>query len=147
MISYIESLLFNKNKKKSCLIICNSYPILFYILKKHYKIHLPKPRYDVYSLEIASIGSFVVYKPKDINLELLDKWLFECNKQYPPNRYDLDIIIALGNDINIKNIGISMYQREKITYENSNYEYYIMERYNENLDDEDTILLPNKTVL
>jgi hypothetical protein len=120
---------------------------LFYIFKKHYKIHLPKPRYDVYSLEIASIGSFVVYKPKDINLELLDKWLFECNKQYPPNRYDLDIIIALGNDINIKNIGISMYQREKITYENSNYEYYIMERYNENLDDEDTILLPNKTVL
>jgi hypothetical protein len=145
MISYIKSLLFNKNKKRCCLIICDSYPILFYILKKHYNIHLPKPRYGVYSLEIADIGTFVVYKPKDINVELLDKWLFDCNNQYPPNRYTLDIIIVLSNDI--KYLDISMFQREIITYENSKYEYYIMESYNQNLDNEDTILLPIKKVL
>jgi hypothetical protein len=89
---------FKTEQKKACIIIANSYNLMFTILLSKYGIHLPSPKCHTYTLEISNIGLCVGYKLSKIDYVSFKELFDFCNKQYPPIKYELDIIFILSDD-------------------------------------------------
>jgi hypothetical protein len=90
---------FEIKQKRACIIISNSYQVMFKIVLSNYGIHLPIPKCNQYALEIKNTGFCVGYKLPEINYKCFKELIDWCNKIYPPENYDLDIIFILSDDM------------------------------------------------
>ena len=79
------------------MIIGNSYTAMNSVILNKYGIHLPKPAYPVYSLEVANIG--IQYNCiRYLSCAKYKAFVKDCHKEYPPDKYDLDIVIILTKE-------------------------------------------------
>lgn len=84
-------------KRKACLIVGSSYLAMNRVVLSRYGIHLPKPDYTEYRLEIAKVGIHFHYLT-DLSSRKFRQILGDCNFDYPSHKYDLEIVIVLSKD-------------------------------------------------
>lgn len=76
------------------MIIGSSYHAMNFVILNKYGIHLPKPEYAQYSLEVAKVGvhyNYISY----LSCVKYEAFAKDCRKEYPQHKYDLDIVIIL----------------------------------------------------